>query len=158
MGRVPIGFQIDCQPSETQASALDPGRRLCRCQPFATLQAVARRGDISGLIAGYGLMIVDECHHLPARSFELAVRHAPTRRWLGLTATPYRRDGLEAIITMQCGPVRHEIALADTASAALARRLVIHNTSSSAGLGGITAIQDVFRALVEDRLPSQAHR
>ena len=117
---------------------------------IATLQAVARRGDMSKLIAGYGLVIVDECHHLPARSFEIAVREAPTRRWLGLTATPYRSDGLEAIITMQCGPVRHEIALADTASAALARRLVVHDTKSTAGCGDIASIRDVFRALVED--------
>jgi superfamily II DNA or RNA helicase len=117
---------------------------------IATLQAVARRSDASSLFEGYGLVIVDECHHLPARSFEIAVRDARCRRWLGLTATPYRRDGLEAIITMQCGPVRHEIALADTAAAALARRLVVHDTRSTAGIGEIAAIQDVFRALVED--------
>ncbi len=118
---------------------------------IATLQAVARRPDASAVFDGYGLVIVDECHHLPARSFEIAVRDARCRRWLGLTATPYRRDGLEAIITMQCGPVRHEIALADTAAAALTRRLFVHDTQSTAGTGEITAIQDVFRALVEDQ-------
>jgi superfamily II DNA or RNA helicase len=117
---------------------------------IATLQAVARRRDASALFDGYGLVIVDECHHLPARSFEIAVRHARCRRWLGLTATPYRSDGLEAIITMQCGPVRHEITLAETAAAALTRRVHIHETQSVAGTGGIAAIQDVFRALVDD--------
>ena len=95
---------------------------------IATLQAVARRPDAAALFDGYGMVIVDECHHLPARSFELAVRDARCRRWVGLTATPYRRDGLEAIITMQCGPVRHEIALADTAAAKLTRRLHVHET------------------------------
>ncbi len=117
---------------------------------IATYQAVARRPDASKLFDDYGLVIVDECHHLPARSFELAVREARSRRWLGLTATPYRRDGLEAIITMYCGPVRHEIQLADTPSAALTRRLHVHDTTSSAGTGEIGAIQDVFRALVDD--------
>ncbi|MFN0089011.1 MAG: TOTE conflict system archaeo-eukaryotic primase domain-containing protein [Acidimicrobiales bacterium] len=117
---------------------------------IATLQAVARRSGASALFEGYGLVIVDECHHLPARSFEIAVRDARCRRWLGLTATPYRRDGLEAIITMQCGPVRHEIALAETAAAALTRRLHVHDTQSTAGTGEIAAIQDVFRALVSD--------
>ncbi len=117
---------------------------------IAMLQAVARRADASALFDGYGLVIVDECHHLPARSFEIAVRDARCRRWLGLTATPYRRDGLEAIITMQCGPVRHEIALAETAAAALTRRLHVHDTQSTAGTGEIAAIQDVFRALVQD--------
>ena len=116
----------------------------------ATLQAVARHTDASSLFDGYGLVIVDECHHLPARSFEIAVRDAHCRRWLGLTATPYRRDGLEAIITMQCGPVRHEIALAETAAAALARHLFVHDTQSTAGTGEIAAIHDVFRALVDD--------
>jgi len=118
---------------------------------IATLQAVARRPDASAVFDGYGLVIVDECHHLPARSFEIAVRDARCRRWLGLTATPYRRDGLEAIITMQCGPVRHEIALADTAAATLTRRLFVHDIQSTAGTGEIAAIQDVFRALVEDQ-------
>ena len=117
---------------------------------IATLQAVARRQDSAALFDDYGMVIVDECHHLPARSFELAVRDARCRRWVGLTATPYRRDGLEAIITMQCGPVRHEIMLADTAAANLARRLHVHETRCTAGDGEIAAIQDVFRALVTD--------
>lgn len=117
---------------------------------IATLQAVARRENAAALFDGYGMVIVDECHHLPARSFELAVREARCRRWVGLTATPYRRDGLEAIITMQCGPVRHEIALADTAAANLTRRLHVHETVCAAGTGEIAAIQDVFRALVTD--------
>jgi superfamily II DNA or RNA helicase len=117
---------------------------------IATLQAVARREDAAALFDGYGMVIVDECHHLPARSFELAVRDARCRRWVGLTATPYRRDGLEAIITMQCGPVRHEIALADTDAANLTRRLHVHETTCAAGTGEIPAIHDVFRGLVTD--------
>lgn len=117
---------------------------------IATLQAIARRPDAAAVFDGYGMVIVDECHHLPARSFELAVRDARCRRWVGLTATPYRRDGLEAIITMECGPVRHEITLADTAAANLARRLYVHETRCTAGTGEIAAIQDVFRALVSD--------
>jgi superfamily II DNA or RNA helicase len=117
---------------------------------IATLQAIARRTDPAALFNGYGMVIVDECHHLPARSFELAVRDARARRWVGLTATPYRRDGLESIITMQCGPIRHEITLADTPAANLTRRLHVHETCCTAGSGETAAIQDVFRALVED--------
>lgn len=69
----------------------------------------ARRDDIADLTAGYGLIIADECHHVPAAAFEDAVRQVPARRWLGLTATPYRRDKLDDLITMQVGPVRHTI-------------------------------------------------
>ncbi len=75
----------------------------------ATLQTLAKRTDLAELSAPYGLVIVDECHHLPAVAFEQAVRQIPVRRWLGLTATPYRRDGLDQLIVQQCGPVRHRI-------------------------------------------------
>ena len=46
---------------------------------------------------------------VPAAAFEDAIRQIPVRRWLGLTATPYRRDKLDDLITMQVGPVRHTI-------------------------------------------------
>ena len=55
---------------------------------IATLQTLARRTDITELTAGYGLVVADECHHVPAAAFENAVRQIPARRWLGLTATP----------------------------------------------------------------------
>jgi hypothetical protein len=74
-----------------------------------TLQTLARRDDIADLTAGYGLIVADECHHVPATAFEDAVRQIPARRWLGLTATPYRRDKLDDLITMHVGPIRHTI-------------------------------------------------
>lgn len=53
-----------------------------------TLQTLARRDGIAELTAGYGLVVADECHHVPAAAFEHAVKQIPARRWLGLTATP----------------------------------------------------------------------
>ncbi len=76
---------------------------------IVTLQTLARRSDIAELTSGYGLVIVDECHHVPAAAFEHAVKQIPARRWLGLTATPYRRDKLDDLIALQVGPVRHTI-------------------------------------------------
>ena len=58
---------------------------------------------------GDAVALVDECHHLPAAAFEHAVRQVPARRWLGLTATPYRRDKLDDLIALQVGPLRHTI-------------------------------------------------
>jgi superfamily II DNA or RNA helicase len=78
----------------------------------ATLQTLARQDDLTELVSGYGLVIVDECHHVPAAAFEHAVNQIPARRWLGLTATPYRRDQLDDLIAFQLGPVRHTISLA----------------------------------------------
>lgn len=76
---------------------------------IVTLQTLARRENISELADGYGLVVVDECHHVPAAAFENAVRQIPARHWLGLTATPYRRDKLDDLIGLQMGPVRHTI-------------------------------------------------
>jgi superfamily II DNA or RNA helicase len=74
-----------------------------------TLQTLARRTDIPVLTSGYGLVVADECHHVPAAAFEHAVKQIAVRRWLGLTATPYRRDKLDDLIALQVGPTRHTI-------------------------------------------------
>ena len=79
----------------------------------ATLQTLARRTGLDEALGGYGLVVVDECHHVPAAAFEAAVRAIPARYWLGLTATPYRRDGLDDLIGFQLGPVRHTLEHAD---------------------------------------------
>jgi superfamily II DNA or RNA helicase len=73
------------------------------------LQTLARKDNLEELVGGYGLVVVDECHHIPAAAFEHAVKQIPARRWLGLTATPYRRDKLDDLIAMQLGAVRHTI-------------------------------------------------
>ena len=93
-----------------KAGQLGGGRAKLRGTiDIITLQTLARRDDIAALTAGYGLIVADECHHVPAAAFEDAVRQIPVRRWLGLTATPYRRDKLDDLITMHVGPVRHTI-------------------------------------------------
>jgi superfamily II DNA or RNA helicase len=74
------------------------------------LQTLARKDDIESLTSGYGLIVADECHHIPAAAYEHAVKQIPARRWLGLTATPYRRDKLDDLIALQIGPIRHTIA------------------------------------------------
>ena len=78
----------------------------------AMLQTLARRDDIPILTADYGLVVVDECHHVPAAGFAHAVKQIPARRWLGLTATPYRRDQLDDLIGLQLGPTRHTMTTA----------------------------------------------
>lgn len=117
----------------------------------AMIQSVARRDCPADLFSRYGLVVVDECHHVPAVSFEACVRAANCRRWLGLTATPYRRDGLEAIIALQCGPTRHEITAKQAAGPSLVRRnLIVHETQSEAPAGD-APVQTVFTALVGDQ-------
>jgi superfamily II DNA or RNA helicase len=95
-----------------KAGQLGGGRAKLRgTVDVITFQTLARRDDIPKLTAGSGLIVADECHHIPAAAFEDAVRQMTARRWLGLTATPYRRDKLDDLIGMQVGPVRHAITL-----------------------------------------------
>ena len=83
----------------------------------AVLQSLSRKGEISALVEHYGQVIVDECHHLSAISFEAILKRIRARFVHGLTATPMRRDGQQPIIFMQCGPswsarastIRHSI-------------------------------------------------
>ena len=79
------------------------------------------------------------------------MRAARSRRWLGLTATPYRRDKLEALIAFQCGPTRHEIKPAAVEGAELLRReLIVHHTSTNVTEDEAAHIQDVFRVISDD--------
>jgi hypothetical protein len=91
--------------SSRQIGQLGGGRnRTTGLVDVAMVQSLARRDDIANITSGYGLVIVDECHHVPAVTFERAVRDIPVKRWLGLTATPYRRDGLQALIACTAAP------------------------------------------------------
>ena len=103
--RARVGEFLDVKPGQ-----LGGGRAKLRgTVDIVTLQTLARRTDVGELTAGYGLVVADECHHVPAAAFEDAVRQIPARRWLGLTATPYRRDKLDDLITWQVGQTRHTI-------------------------------------------------
>ena len=75
----------------------------------ALMQSLVRRGVVSDLVADYGHVVVDECHHLSAVGFEAIARAAKARYVLGLSATVTRKDGHHPIIFMQCGPVRYRV-------------------------------------------------
>ena len=75
----------------------------------ALIQSLVRKGVVDDRVADYGHLVVDECHHLSAHSFELVARRAKARFVLGLSATVARKDGHHPIIFMQCGPVRHRV-------------------------------------------------
>jgi superfamily II DNA or RNA helicase len=76
----------------------------------ALIQSLVRRGEVSDIVASYGHLIVDECHHLSAVSFEAVARASYAKYVLGLTATVTRKDGHHPIVLMQCGPIRHRVA------------------------------------------------
>jgi superfamily II DNA or RNA helicase len=74
----------------------------------AILQSLVRKGVVKDIISDYSQVIVDECHHIPAFSFEQVLKKARARFVLGLTATPIRKDGHQPILIMQCGPLRYK--------------------------------------------------
>ena len=75
----------------------------------ALIQSLVRKGVVNDLVGEYGHLVVDECHHLPAFSFEQVARRAKAKYVLGLSATVTRKDGHHPIIFMHCGPIRHRV-------------------------------------------------
>ena len=82
---------------------------------IALLQSLYRNGEVYQGVSEYGHIIVDECHHISAFSFEQILKQAKAKYVLGLTATPIRKDGHHPIIFMQCGDIRYQINAKDAA-------------------------------------------
>ena len=93
-------------------------RRPSALVDVAVIQSLNRKQVVDDVVANYGHVIVDECHHISAVSFEQVLRQVKARYITGLTATPQRKDGHHPIIIMQCGPIRHRV---DGKEQALAR-------------------------------------
>ncbi len=96
--------------SDVTTGHLGSGKRKLGGQiDVALMQSLVKRGEVDNCVADYGQLIVDECHHISAVSFELVARRCKAKYVLGLTATPYRKDGHHPVIFMQCGPIRHRV-------------------------------------------------
>ncbi len=115
---------------------------------IAVMQSLSRQGEVDPLVEGYGQVIVDECHHVGAASFDAILRRAKAKHVVGLTATPIRRDGQQPIIFMQCGPIRHKAAQPLDAPHDLA--VTPQFIESPIALPAEAGIQDVFRHLAQD--------
>lgn len=76
---------------------------------IAIMQSVILKNEVKPFVKEYGMVIVDECHHISAFSFERILKEATARYVYGLTATPARKDGHHPIIFMQCGDVRYQV-------------------------------------------------
>jgi superfamily II DNA or RNA helicase len=121
---------------------------------IALIQSMVKRGEVSDLVAGYGHVIVDECHHLSAVSFESIAREARAKFVLGLSATVTRKDGHHPIIFMQCGPVRYRVdARKQAAARPFSHKVVIRPTAFLAPpseLGARVPIQSLYGLLAQD--------
>lgn len=116
----------------------------------ATIQSLQRNGTVKDLVVEYGQVIVDECHHIPAFTFEQVLRHAKARYVLGLTATPVRKDGHHPIVIMQCGPIRFKVGVRDNAANNIEEHIVVPRQTSFSAPEENLSIQDLYSMLAAD--------
>jgi superfamily II DNA or RNA helicase/very-short-patch-repair endonuclease len=121
----------------------------------ALIQSLVRKGVVDDRVADYGQLVVDECHHISAHSFEQVARQARSRFVLGLSATVARKDGHHPIIFMQCGPVRHRVSARSQAAARPFEHFVLVQPTSFQSARPPDAdrrreFQALYQELVED--------
>jgi superfamily II DNA or RNA helicase len=127
-------------------------RKLTGQIDIAMIQSLSRKDTVDDSVAEYGQVIIDECHHLPAVSFERVLSEVTARYVVGLTATPQRRDGHQPIFHMQVGPVRFKIdPRSQLAQRPFDHRLVVRETGFDPPVQpSDTSIQALYGLLVAD--------
>lgn len=126
----------------------------------AIIQSLVRKGVVRDCVGDYGHLIVDECHHLSAQSFEQVVRRAKAKFVTGLSATVTRKDGHHPIIFMQCGPLRYRVDAKAQAAARPFQHTVLVRPTSFRPIGAANPdlriqFQDLYRELIADDQRSQ---
>ena len=121
---------------------------------IAIMQSLSRQDEIDPLVERYGHVIVDECHHVSAVSFDAILKRVKAKYVLGLTATPIRRDGRQPIIFMQCGPIRYTAVKSASAPHDLA--VIPYSLPERINLAQEAGIQEVFRHLVQNPSRTEA--
>ena len=118
----------------------------------AVIQSLHRKDEVKDFVAEYGQVIVDECHHISAFTFEQVMRQVKARYVVGLTATSTRKDGHHPIIHMQCGPIRFNMSARMMTETTPFEHKVIPRHTDFQMPDGVTdlTIQDVYAALVND--------
>ena len=120
---------------------------------LALLQTLNRKGTIKEYVREYGMIIVDECHHISAFSFEQVLRFANPRYVYGLTATEKRKDGHQPIVFMQCGPVRFRVDAKKLGMHKFSKLVFPRQTSfqmPEPDSKDMWTIQDIYAAMMED--------
>lgn len=124
------------------------------------MQSLVRKGVVDDRVGEYGQLIVDECHHLSAHSFEQVARRSRARFVAGLSATVARKDGHHPIIFMQCGPIRYRVSAKGQAAARPFEHTVIVCPTGFQPLGDAVPdarieFQALYQALVENETRNQ---
>ncbi len=121
----------------------------------AIIQSLIKNHEVNDLVANYGQIIFDECHHLSAVSFESVAKACKSKYVLGLSATLTRKDGHHPIVFMQCGPIRHQVSAKQQALARpfehyVAQRQTDFMMPESGNANSRAYIHEIYQALVLD--------
>jgi hypothetical protein len=121
----------------------------------AMIQSLGKQGVVDDIVGNYGHLVVDECHHISAVSFEQVVRQNKAQYLTGLSATVTRKDGHQPIIFMQCGPVRYKVSdRAEAAKRPFEHKIVVRPTSFHLPMHLLNtaaqSIQELYTLLASD--------
>ena len=116
----------------------------------AVMQSLISKGEVKDIVKNYGMIIVDECHHVSAFSFEQILKTANARYVYGLTATPTRQDGHQPIIYMQCGPIAYKVDNKKQTAAHTFEHYMIPRFTSFKSTGD--QITELYAAISENEL------
>ena len=121
----------------------------------AVIQSLSKKGIVDDIVAEYGHLIVDECHHISARSFEIVARQCKAKYVTGLSATVTRKDGHHPIIFMNCGPVRYRVDARKQADIRpFNHRVIVRKTgyelTGALAVNDTVTITELYSALMSD--------
>ena len=118
---------------------------------IATMQSLLKGEEktVKSFVAEYGMVIVDECHHVAAFTFETVLKAVEAKYVYGLSATPVRKDGHHPIIFMQCGPVRYLVDAKSQAEKRSFSHIVIPRFTRMR-LPDANRIQDMYAGVIEN--------
>ena len=120
---------------------------------IALIQSCLDEDGVKPFLQDYGMVIVDECHHVSSITFEQVLMSIKTHTIYGLTATPIRKDGHQPIIFMQCGPIRFSTDVkSQIAKQSFDRFLIPRFTSYNSILEDRLSIATLYKYLSEDEI------
>ena len=118
---------------------------------IALIQSCLDENGVKPFVQDYGMVIVDECHHVSSITFEHVLKNIKAHTVYGLTATPIRKDGQQPIIFMQCGPIRFSAdAKSQIAKQSFDRYLIPRFTSYRSITEDKQTITAMYQSLSED--------
>jgi len=118
---------------------------------ISMIQTIAKSDNVDLIKTKYAQVIIDECHHIPAVSFEMVLTEFPIRYCLGLTATPKRKDGHHPILYMQSGQICYEMR--EEISKEISRKVIFKETNFKMPeeYGEQPQIHEIWNELIIDR-------